>query len=422
MPEIGWIIFAAVLVGPVLLGILLRRLGFSRAVSVGLGSTIVGAAILLREPMVTSNADRSAATPAEISPRAEPATTDELHDLRRQVSTFPSERRQTQPHDSGEAAAALARETAAHKEMTLALKAAKEKLEASVEAQRRLAAELEAARRGQNANTELEDTRRRLAIAEATIARLEAAAQAAPARTSAVDPLFAPAPFSAVRSEPQPAEPHPPAANVATGATDASVKTDADDKTPLGASLSQASQARQFELTRIDDNELIEGRRGSYYRITCPDGVGGNRLRFEAGGYQLEGGERALAGCLEAIRKMILSPLPAAAAPRLYVQGFASTPGFQNARRLDPRNPSLKSITYLPRKSGTDRFVTRPKRSNLGGRYTNADLPNLRAALVASAIVSATKNGIRPEILEGQLRPGSNPSSRSFDLILQTAW
>lgn len=422
MPEIGWIIFAAVLVGPVLLGLLLHRFGFSRAVSVGLGSTIVAAALLLtREPTITPSAERTSAIPAETASSGARAETEELHELRRQVSALLAERRQTQSQTSGDSAAALSRETASHKETTIALKATREKLEASIEAQRRLAAELETARRAQPASTELEDTRRRLAIAEATIARLEAAARAAPPRTPTADPPFAPAPFSATRSE-LPAKADPPAANVSTGATDPPKDTKADNGSPLAPALSEPSRARQFELTKIDNSELVEGRRGSYYRITCPDAAGGNRLKFEADGYQLDGGEQALASCLEAIRKLILSPLPPAAAPRLYVQAFASTQGTQRPRRLASRDPSLRAITFLPRKSGAERYATRARRSNIGESYANTDLPNLRAAFVAGSIVRATRNAIRPEILEGQLMPATSPSSRSFDLILQTAW
>jgi len=423
VPEIGWIIFAAVLVGPVLLGLVLHRFGFSRAVSVGLGSTIVGAAFLLtREPMITPGTERSSAPPAQTGDQVSPATTEELHALRRQVATLLAERRDALPQGGGEVAAALAREKAAHSETRLALKTAIDKHAASVEAERRLAAELETARRGQTTTTDLEDARRRLAIAEATIARLEAAARAAPARTPATDPPFAPAPFSTTRPEAPPAKADPPAADVSTGAMNTPKNTEAENGAPLSPALNEASRARQFELTKIDDSELVEGRRGSYYRITCPDGAGGSRLKFEAGSYLLEGGERAFASCIDAIRKLILGPLPPTAAPRLYVQGFASRQGFQKPRRLASRDPSLRTITYLPRKSGTERYDTRVRSSNPGDRYTNADLPNLRAALVAGSIVRVTRNAIRPEILEGQLTPESNPSSRSFDLILQTAW
>jgi len=435
--QLGWIILAAVIAGPVLMGLLLHRLGFSRAVSIGLGSTIVGAALLVsREPLIDSSTERAlpslsdAGSPSGQSRSTAPdaeraalfAATQELRELRRQLNTLEAERRAPAPGGTGDATAKLEREIAAHSETRLALKAMADKLEASAETQRQLATELQTARPERASVKELEDTRRRLAIAEATIARLEAATRAAPLSSAAAPLPLAPAPFSAKPPEPPPSAPAVPAEAIVTGTANPSSVPDAGNASTMGRALSEASKSRRFELTRIEDGELVEGRRGSYYRITCPDGTAGRPLRFEEGGYSIDGGQQALATCLDAIRQLILSPLPPSAEPRLYVRGFARTDGFQKPKRLDPRDARLKSITYLPKKSGTARFVARGKRQSLGDKYASAELPNLRAAYVADWITKSTRSTIRPEILEGALKSSSDPSSRSFDLVLQTVW
>ncbi len=398
MQQAGWIVLAAVLVGPVLMGLLLHRLGFSRAVSIGLGATIVGAGLLVsREPLVNSSVGGRATAIQQTISEPPQATADD-------------------------AAAALDREKSAHQETRLALKAAQDQLAASDAERHRIAAELAQAKSEVTSTKELEDARRRIVIAEATIARLEAATRTAPPQSASFPLPAVPAPFSSTPPPPTTVPEVAPSASMATGTTTPVEKPASDNASTLGLALSEAAKARKFELTRITDSQLVEGRQGSYYRITCSDGSAGNPLKFEAGGYELDGGEQALARCVKAIQQLILSPLPSAAKPRLYVQGFASTAGFVKSKRLPPRDARLRAITYLPRTSGKDRFAAKGKRRNVGSRFANAELPYLRAAYVADWIARSTKGALRAEILEGELKPGNHPSSRSFDLVLQAAW
>jgi hypothetical protein len=186
--------------------------------------------------------------------------------------------------------------------------------------------------------------------------------------------------------------------------------------------LAQAVQSRQFELEAISDTELVAGRPGSYYRIRCPDGRGGKRLNFASGAYTFDGGNKALKSCFEAVQRLLLDAFPPTTTARLYVQGFASRSGFIKPRRIPPHDQRLKSITFLPRQHDRERFIPRGKRQNATVEYGNAELPALRAAFVAEWIATSTKGAIRPEILEGALKPASDPTSRSFDLVLHAAW
>lgn len=407
--ETGWIILTAVAVGPILLGLLLHRLGFSRAVSLGLGLVIVGSALLLAwEPPIDSH-DEAERLVLHPSPGNAGADRDEITALREAhgVAKAEIEDLRRQLHAAGAKPSAM------------------EKLQALEVARKQLSDALQTANSERDAaRIEADDARRRLVIAEATIARLEAAARTAPPNVGPPLIPFTPTPFSTAPREDtvEPKREAAPATEIATGATEAAEASVPAAPRPLGAALAEAAQSRQFELEAISDTELVVGRPGSYYRIRCPDGRGGKRLNFASGAYTFDGGNKALKTCFEAVQRLLLDAFPPTTTARLYVQGFASRSGFIKPRRIPPHDQRLKSVTFLPRNDDRERFVAHGERQTVADEYGNAELPILRAAFVADWIATSTNGAIRPEILEGALKPTSDPASLSFDLVLHAAW
>lgn len=402
-----WIIAISVVVGPILLGLLLYRLGFSRAVVLGLGMAILGGAILLnRDPLVDLS------DPREIAANPSPLSLQEESAARR---TMPAAAAETE----------FVQEKAAHEDTRRALDIAKSRIMA-LEAERRATAgaPTDAAAEFKTARERLQEAELRLAIANAEIERLKAALRAAEPIATAVPLPATPQPFAhAPATEhalPPPAAPTSEGAEIATGATVRRGEPD-DPITAIGRTLAEAMRSQHFALVKLSNDELVEGRRGSYYRITCP-GNDNVPLRFSAGNYTFESGYAPLATCFKAVQGVLLDALPSGTRHRLYVQGFASPRSFIRPKPLPVRDTHLRSITYLPRMKDLDRFATAKTRQTTGRRFTNTELPNLRAANVAHWIGRTTNGAIQPDVLEGQLKPGNQAISQSFALLLYLAW
>ena len=405
-----WIIAISVVAGPILLGLVLHHLGFSRAVTLGIGMAILGgsAILLSREPFVDSSAQRVAAI---------------------KLSTSKDNARSATAPDAGRreagALSALELERAAHQQTRRDLEIAKAKI-ASLSADQPTPANAgsDSGSEPQTIRDELKSARLRLAIANAEIERLKSAVRAAePVATAAPLPAT-PQPFAYAPAVEEQANAAATAtvnsSEIATGATSAASGQKEQDG-DLGRILAQAMRSRRFSLVKLANDELVEGRRGSYYRITCP-GTDSRPLKFGAGHFTFGSGFNALDTCVKAIENLLLEPLPANTEHRLYVQGYASFRGFVRPKALPAHEKHLKSIAYLRRLKDGTRYAPAQARQLTGRRFTNTDLPNLRAASVAHRIETLTKRAIVPEILEGELKPDGDPVSQSFAIILQMPW
>ncbi|MGE0768466.1 MAG: hypothetical protein AB7L90_18585 [Hyphomicrobiaceae bacterium] len=434
-----WIFTISVVVGPVLLGLLLHRLGFSRAVAVGLAAVLLGGAILIsREPASERGAElpvapqqvSTASSPSQaVSPVTETAITaalvqtllQEVRALRTKLASFDPERG---GHASPLRIADLDTEKAAHAETKRALEVAKARI-ASLSAERAApAAHSAIASTYQKTNEELQAARLRLAIANAEIERLKAAVRAAEPVATAASLPATPQPFAHAPARAEPAATTGKATEIATGTTSPRVSgasESASRSAAIGKMLAEAMRSRRFALVKLANEDLVAGRHGSYYRITCP-GSGATPLSFRAGDYTFNGGYGSLEACFKALQALLLDALPADTGRRLYVQGYASQRGFIRPKAFPTRDTHLRSIEYLPRITGRDQFSTSKARQTTQRRFANADLPNLRAANVAHWIDRASKGAIRPEILEGELQPGNNATSQSFCLLLHVTW
>jgi hypothetical protein len=418
------IIVASIVAGAILLSFLLHRLGFSRAVVLGLAVAILGATTLVsREPLVDSSAESFALSPTETTAdtagSAGQAMRSEIARLRARIAAL--EAAADGASTATEATAALDRERAAHRQTREALKAASTRL-AALEVGPSLSATAPA-RSDAAAGTPTDDlatTRLKLALAEAEIIRLQAALRAAEPVATASPLPAAPAPFSNAPDR-VPASIPTAAAGIVTGAPQRDPQPEqaphqARDAAALDRILAEAIRTGDFTLARLDDDEVVAGRHGRYLRITCPD-KDGRPLGFSSGDYTLAGGDGALATCFAAVREALLEALPASGRPRLYVQGYASRRAFLKPKPFPPRDARLQSVAYLPRHEG-QRFAATPAMQKVADRYTNTELPNLRAAYVADWIGKATHGAVRPEILQGEHRADADPLSQGFTLLL----
>lgn len=420
-----WIIAISVVLGPVLLGLLLHRLGFSRAVTLGLGIVILGSALLLvRDPMDASdNRPISAPTQAATAPTpieapsavSTTAASIEIEALRAQLAAIEVDQRNA----ASTATADLARAKAAHDDTRRALEAAKSRI-ASLEAAPPPAAPL-ASQPTTTASVDdkLKQTELRLAIAYAEIERLKAMLRAAEPVATAVPLPATPKPFDNAPPPPGP-PPETKAETIAISAT-AAAPVPENKGAAIGRILAQAMSSRSFALVKLANDELVQGRRGNYFRIICP-GPRNRPLSFGPGAYTFPSGYSLLGSCIKAVRSVLLDKLPSDAERRLYVQGYSGQRGFFRPKAFPSGDTHLKTFSYLPRIKGRDRFSTAKVQQTTGRRFTNTELPNLRAANVAHWIERSASGAITPEILEGELKPASYTAVQSFSLILQMNW
>ena len=315
--------------------------------------------------------------------------------------------------------AVLESERAAHDKTRLALKAVEDQVAVLETSRKRLAEELargEAERAA--ARKSADEAQGRLVLAEATVSRLEAAVRGAMPRPEPSPLPNPPAPFSA----------QPQATAAATSSvlrppeSPAAATPDAAAAEDIHRRLASVAPTRQLTLEKISVAELVQSRPGAYYRLACRDAATGKRLVFDGGAYTLTGGDGQLEACIKSVQQRVLGALPAGSVPRLYVQGFASPSGFIKPQSMPPGDTHLKAIDYLPLRREAGQFATSPGRLAVGPAFANKELPLLRGAHVADRIAKATKGALRPEVLEGDVKPGSDEASRSFDLVLHVAW
>lgn len=387
----------------------------------------IGAA---NESKIAAALSRSAAD-LDAERAAHARTRDEVASLRTMAKSLETRPTKVEPVPDTGAANALAvleSERAAHEKTRVALKAVEDQVAVLEASRTRLAEDLargEAERAA--ARTTADEAQRRLVLAEASIARLEAAVRATAPRTEPSALANAPAPFSA---PPQPSV----AATSAIPSTAAALRRpDAPAAAPTSAEpagaggeaarrLAAGISSRQLTLEKLTASELVQGRRGTYYRIACRDAASGKRLTFDGGAYTVAGGDAQLDACLKTLQQGVLGTLPGGTAHKLFVQGFASPSGFIKPQKMPPGDTSLKAVDYLPLRKDAGQFGAPPLRQTVTATFANKELPVLRGAYIADWIDNATKGALKPEVLEGDVKPGSDEASRSFDLVLHVAW
>lgn len=358
-------------------------------------------------------------------------TRDEIASLRTLAKSLETRSTAAEPSPDARAANALAvleSERAAHEKTRVALKAVEDQVAVLEASRARLAEDLasgEAERAA--ARKSADEAQRRLVLAEASIARLEAAVRGVSPRSEPSPLPNAPTPFSSLQPpaiaatsaiRPSATEPRRPEAPAAAAASAESPGAGGEVARRLAAGLS----TRQLTLEKISPTELVQGQRGTYYRIACRDAASGKRLVFDGGAYTVAGGDAQLDACLKALQQAVLGTLPSGTAQKLYVQGFASPSGFIKPQRMPPGDTNLKTVDYLPLRRDSGQFGAPPVRQTVTATFANKELPVLRGAYVADRIANAIKGALKPEILEGDVKPAADEASRSFDLVLHVAW
>ncbi len=348
--------------------------------------------------------------------RAEHALTrNEVLGLRQRVAGFEAAKQQAAEATAANVLAILDTERRAHDKTRAALKVAEETAAAHDGARKMLDGEL------RKADIELKLLRsadgsphKPMEVAPVKAADPIPAAAAAQSNEMAA-PTIAPAPFSNVAAT-------SPVAARGT-APSADVKAPPDAAPALRATMDAGFSRPSFGLQPLASVELVLGQPGSYYRVICREPTAANkRLVFDAGAYNLTGGDINVEPCFKALQINVLDAIPAGRIKVLYTQGHASTQNFVRPQKLDPVDMHMKSLDFLPRSKDGKQFLSKPEKQAVIGTYLNKLLPVMRAAAISDWVSTQTKGARVPVLLEGEFKDPSDEASRSFDFIVYVKW
>ena len=189
----------------------------------------------------------------------------------------------------------------------------------------------------------------------------------------------------------------------------------------IGERLDEGIDSPKFKVRLLPDRELVAGRSAAYYEITLLNRATSKRFTFEKERYVLVEKDFELQAMFEAFQSELLDSLPPGASHRLYVRGYASTADFTRSRRIQPTRGDLTHVSYLPASKSRGRFDGTESEQVVNGAVQNSDLPQIRAANIR-ALLNKGVPGAKLDIIAGALKPDTDPSVDSFDLILSVQW
>ncbi|MBS0244473.1 MAG: hypothetical protein JSS20_20060, partial [Proteobacteria bacterium] len=311
MIDVQVLVFAALCLGPMALVIAATRLARGRDVGLAvlLGAFVLTLAILRNAPvaMLAASQETSRSAHAEQTSEGQHAAPAAAVSNDDQVQSLIAEKEKLREDLAAErsaleaARAELAKRAAATSAAQVkAAPVAETDAGAGAAWQQKLGAS-EAERLA--ASKRADAAERKLVLAEATIARLEAAR--AGAREVAAEEPTGPAPFSTAP---------PRATGPAAKPSEAASASPPDTPPVWQRKLAAGLEAPAMTLEPIAERELVSGEPGSYFRIACRTATDRRRVEFDAGNYTIAGGDDALAGCLKALSDLVLASLPQQAA------------------------------------------------------------------------------------------------------------
>jgi hypothetical protein len=186
----------------------------------------------------------------------------------------------------------------------------------------------------------------------------------------------------------------------------------------LHQKLDAGVEEKEYKVEKMPNNEVVEGKVGTYYFIDLKDAESKEMILFNPGEYTRDEFERAFRDSMSKVRKDILDLLSAGNVPfKLYVRGSADLDG--NTLPFIDRLPPGEQvwITYLPKVPNTrNRYINNPTPQVITEKYNNRELPNLRASYIQTKLAIV---GLESTILEGEVTQNrSEAKDRSVTILL----
>ncbi len=162
-----------------------------------------------------------------------------------------------------------------------------------------------------------------------------------------------------------------------------------------------------YNMAKLGNSELVNGNRGSYYKITLRNPADGKPYRFASGSYSKITNDTQFKQSLDRVISDIRGAFDDKRAYQIYVQGKASA-GVYSGEMADGFDYSnVDVLKNLDGSYGPDLLG----RTYGPVKITNDDLPDLRGAFLQEFIAKNYKV-TKPVILEGRVSKSKRPSNR----------
>jgi len=169
-------------------------------------------------------------------------------------------------------------------------------------------------------------------------------------------------------------------------------------------------------------NELVQGKKGTYYRVELKSMIPTEKVLFKGGEYVIDGFNPKFSESINHFNEDIINNLKAGGVPfQIYVMGSADQIGAGLHWNLAP-GYEYRSVRFHKR-LGSNLFSSELEPPVvIPNPYTNNDLPNLRAEFIRNTLGNDPYN-LSADILEGGITENySQPLDRNVVFLLYIAW
>ena len=139
---------------------------------------------------------------------------------------------------------------------------------------------------------------------------------------------------------------------------------------------------RSFNGELYPETELVKGDTGRYFIINLLDAITKDTLKFEPEKYIIKEWSKKHRRSMADFGSIILDSLKGKVDYKLYIKGSADISGNKTfSAVLDP-SYNYKKVFFYKKFSGKNEFISKIDSSFVNKRFSNGDLPNLRASFI----------------------------------------
>jgi hypothetical protein len=198
------------------------------------------------------------------------------------------------------------------------------------------------------------------------------------------------------------------------------------DITKLRAELRTIKTTEYYETQKISNPELIKDKKGDYFIIDLGKVYTKEKVLFKPGRYIIEDLDEAFLTAVNHFMKEVYTKIDKGVECQLFVKGSADIAGNKRFQETLDATYGAKEgfarIEYLKSlEASQSLFSQETGTMNIGGIYTNKELPNLRGKFIQYKIMQNFKEVI-PKILEGKVEGTVDEKLRNAYLLLYVNW
>jgi hypothetical protein len=175
-----------------------------------------------------------------------------------------------------------------------------------------------------------------------------------------------------------------------------------------------------FDLRVIPTDELVKGKKGTYYAVYLRDAKRKRRFQFSGGRYVIKRFDTRFRAALASFTRKVLAPLHGGLDYALYVRGSASSRPMRRERKMDEKF-AFEKVDFMHAAGEEFYDANRSSSKTFADRYGNEELPYLRAAFLQK-VVGDTIPFARPKMLESIVSDSRSRKEQFAEILLFVDW